>query len=73
MDATLTPTIPRTRESDQPMSVEIIRELLEANATSIDELSILLGGLSKSGTYRYAGETELRFGQLMMIFCGAKG
>lgn len=53
------------------MSVEIIRELLEADATTIDELAVLLGGLSKSGAYRYIESTELRFGQLLMLFRGA--
>lgn len=76
MDATLGISNPPAQESgathqEQPMSVEIIRELLEADATSIDELAVLLGGLSKSGAYRYIESTELRFGQLLMLFRGA--
>ena len=74
MDATPGILAPHTRETpapapgrDQPMSVDILRELLEDGATSIDELSVLLGGLSKSGTYRYTEATELRFGQLMVL------
>lgn len=55
------------------MSVEVLRTLTyDDRALSIEELCVLLGGITRSGAHRYLEATELRFGQLVMIFRHAK-
>ena len=71
MDATQSPSQPQ--HGDEPMSVDVLRNLMyDQGALSIDELCLLLGGLSRSGGHRYLESTELRFGQLLVIFRHAK-
>ncbi|MEO0476771.1 MAG: hypothetical protein AAF085_12515 [Planctomycetota bacterium] len=53
------------------MSIELVRRLLNENATSVPELQRIMG-LAESSVYRYAEQTELRFGQLLAIFNFAK-
>lgn len=73
MDATPATFQPRTQESDQPMSIDVLRQLiLEDRSLSMAELGVLLGGLSRTGAYRYLESTELRFGQLVCLYRHAK-
>lgn len=54
------------------MSADILRDLYEERAFSIRELAVMLGGISDTAAYRYFGETEIRFGQLMGLMHNAK-
>lgn len=71
MDATSQHNPLDTQESEQPMSIELMRRLLNEGATNVPELMRLMG-LAESSVYRYAESTELRFGQLLRIFAFAR-
>ncbi len=71
MDAKSDSPAPATQEAEQPMSIELMRRLLNEQATTVPELMRIMG-LAESSVYRYTESTELRFGQLLAIFNFAK-
>lgn len=71
MDATHTLDSPAAQESDAPMSVDLIQNLLATNATNVAELRVLLG-VCESGVYRYTHQTELRHRQYINLFRNAR-
>ncbi len=62
---------PATPESDQPMSIDMMREIKESGAATIGELALLLDR-SESACYDYLIRTELKAGQIIRLFRLAK-